>query len=302
MSLRVRRFGELVGASSVSNMAQKLGIQTRPLSVRNMIQTFGPPVQPTNLRISWLEGFVPQHPVDHPPNSTDVPIQLFTLEWDDPGKKTQRAATDWTVHLQFNGQAKDFNSGGGIDLDYNTIYSWQVLPRNEFGQGPSSPVFTFVTQAPPRPSPTPPSPTPGPPIPPNLVGISKLSLFNCQRDHHTVHIWVRDITGKGPWGQIQEIPTQYNASDQCPFDDNGILADSASVLTSNGEGGGFACTSGNIYQVSIVDPERPTCEGQNDPNIDNCVVEDQPLIFKFDNDGNELTLMLEDGRLAPAPL
>jgi hypothetical protein len=116
-----------------------------------------------------------------------------------------------------------------------------------------------------------------------------------------VFVWVRDVTGNGPWGRIQEIPTQFNESGQCPFDDNGILADSAAILTRNGEDGGFACTNGNIYQVSIVDPERPTCDGRNDPTIGNCVVEDQPSFFMFRVDGDEVTVMLENGRLSPVP-
>jgi hypothetical protein len=143
---------------------------------------------------------------------------------------------------------------------------------------------------------------PIPPPPPNLVGISKLSLFNCQIERHTVFVWAREVTPiLGPWGLIQSIPTQFNEGGQCPFDDNGILADSAAILTRNGEGGGFACTDGSVYQVSIVDPERPTCNGRNDPTIGNCVVEDQPSFFKFNRDGDELTVMLENGRLSPVP-
>jgi hypothetical protein len=184
-------------------------------------------------------------------------------------------------------------------LAFDTAYTWSVEPDNEFGVGPSSPTFMFKTvAAPPKPKPKPP-PIPVPP--PNLIGISKLSLFNCQIERHTVNVWVRDITGVGPWGQIQVIKSQFNANDQCPFDDNGILADSSAILTKSGEGGGFKCTSGNIYQVSIVDPDRPTCEVQNDPDIGNCVVEDRPSFFKFHNDGSELIVMLENGRLAPFP-
>jgi hypothetical protein len=153
-----------------------------------------------------------------------------------------------------------------------------------------------------QPQPPIPSPPPIPPPPPNLVGISKLSLFNCQIERHTVFVWVREVSPVlGPWGLIQSIPHQFNESGQCPFDDNGILADSAAILTTNGEGGGFACIDGGVYQVSIVDPERPTCNGRNDPTIGNCVVEDRPSFFKFNRAGDEITVMLEDGRLSPVP-
>jgi hypothetical protein len=295
MSLSVRDFGRLVGANKVSNMALKLGLNPVPrrLSVRQLILNFGLPLQPTNLRIR-IQGR------DFPPTSGNV-SRNSQLEWDDPGRGSQRAAIAGTIHLQFRGRAKDVIATSGVsvenilggDFDFNTAYSWQVVPQNEFGQGPSSPVFTFETEARPPPPPTP---------PPNLVGISKLSLFNCQIERHTVFVWVREVTPiVGPWGLVQTIPTQFNESGQCPFDDNGILADSVSILTRNGEGGGFVCTEGSVYQVSIVDPDRPTCDGRNDPTIGNCVVEDQPSFFKFNGTGDEITVMLEDGRLSPVP-
>jgi hypothetical protein len=304
MALSVRHFGELLGEDALSRMASKVGLQPRPLSARKMILEFGLPLQPTHLALSWLEGDFPKHPVKHAPNSKNVPVNAeggVTLEWEDSGKGSQRRATVWTRRFKVgNGQEQFWDTnvpGVGEPLDFETIYSWSVVPRNEFGEGPSSPVFTFQTEADKKPPPPPLPPAP----PPNLVGISKLSLFNCQIERHTVFVWVRDVTGNGPWGLIQNIPTQFNESGQCPFDDNGILADSVAILTRNGEEGGFACTSGNVYQVSIVDPERPTCDGRNDPTIGNCVVEDQPSFFKFNASGDEVTVMLENGRLSPVP-
>jgi hypothetical protein len=301
MALSVRRFGQLLGAMTAGGMAEKLGIPTRPLSVRDMISRFGLPLQ-QDLHLVWLDRLT--RTVVRPPDAIDVPVGNeggVSLKWSDPGKDSQRKATAWTISFRTgNGPAKisriDFPSTG-FPLAFDTAYTWSVVPDNEFGVGPSSPSFTFKTASPP-PNPNPP-PIPVPP--PNLIGISKLSLFNCQIERHTVFVWVRDITGRGPWGQIQVIKSQFNSNDQCPFDDNGILADSSAILTKSGEAGGFKCTSGNIYQVSIVDPDRPTCEGRNDPDIGNCVVEDQPSFFKFHSDGNELIVMLENGRLAPFP-
>jgi hypothetical protein len=36
--------------------------------------------------------------------------------------------------------------------------------------------------------------------------------------------------------------------------------------------------------------------------VGNCVVEDQPSFFKFDVGGDEVTVMLENGRLSPVPI
>jgi hypothetical protein len=304
MRLSVRHFAELVGRASLGDVAAKLGLKDRPLSTRDMIGRFGPPLAPI-LNLSWLVGGFPKHPVEHPPDSHDVPVNIeggVTLEWRDPGRGLQRTATRWEVHFKQGNEAEKIlgldSPSVGFDLRFSTVCSWSVVPENEFGIGASSPTFLFTTAR----DPSRPPPPPPPPPPQNLVGISKLSLFNCHNERHTIFVWVRDVTGNGPWGLIQIIPTQFNESGQCPFDENGILADSEAILTVKGEGGGFACTGGNIYQVSIVDPERPTCEGRNDPTIGNCVVEDQALFFKFDQSQKELTLMLEDGRLLPAPV
>jgi hypothetical protein len=165
MSLSVRDFAKLTGVKTVTEMATKLGLDpiTRPLSVRNLILSFGPPLEPTNLRITWLEGLFPQRPVDHPPDSSNVPLRGSSLQWDDPGKGSQRVATAWTLHLQFKGTAKDFAIPAlvpfSMDFDSDTFYSWKVIPANEFGLGPFSSSFTFHTEQATPPPPPPVKPT-----------------------------------------------------------------------------------------------------------------------------------------------
>jgi hypothetical protein len=172
MVLSLRHFGRLVGATKVSEMALKLGLDpVRPLTVRNFILTFGLPLEPTNLRIRWSEGSVP---VDHPPNSTNVPggpdILDAELAWDDRGNGSQRAATAWTLHLspsRFNDS--DLNAPRAMfDSDFDTSYSWRVTPANEFGHGPPSSTFTFHTAR----KPAPPPPTPPPRPPPPIISIT----------------------------------------------------------------------------------------------------------------------------------
>ena len=156
-----------LGANTVTGVAAKFGLQ-RPFSVRDMVNTYGSPLQPTNLRINWSGA-------DHPPNSTNVPIRagLVVFEWDDPGIGTVREAA-CILHFQFKGTSLDagrvksptqFQGNIGVNnIDYNTAYSWQLTPVNEFGQGPSSPAFTFVTEAEPAPPPPPPPPPPQHPV------------------------------------------------------------------------------------------------------------------------------------------
>ena len=305
-TISLLKLGRLLGSNTVLGMAKIFGVTPPPppISVRALVESFGLPLQPTDLKLFW-DFDVAGHIIFHPPDATGVPLDK-TIQFDfrDSAGTPARKATSFELDIkvaatgqEFGGSPFSFVRGfGTTGFQPNTAYSWNVLPLNDFGRGPRSPTVTFRTaEAPP--------PPPPPPPPPNLVGISKLSLFNCQIERHTVFVWVRDVTGNGPWGQVQTIPTQFNESDppQCPFDDNGILADSVAILTRSGEGGGFACTSGNIYQVSIVDPERPTCDGRNDPTIGNCVVEDQPSFFRFDRSGDEITVMLENGRLSPVP-
>jgi hypothetical protein len=169
MSVSVRDFGRLLGAETVTAMAAKVGVDptVRPVSVRTLILSFGLPLQPANLRISWLKGSFPQHPVDHPPDSREVPVRGSSLQWNDPGRESQRKATAWNLHLQFEGTAKDFAISAlvpfSMDFDSDTFYSWSVIPANEFGQGPSSTTFTFHTES---------STPPQPPVPPAKPTIS----------------------------------------------------------------------------------------------------------------------------------
>jgi hypothetical protein len=295
-SISLVQVARLLGTNSVLGMAQKCGLTPPPppISVRNLISLAEHPI-------------LPLPPVDlRPQNGTIGVSNKPNLFFRDPGQGTRAAASGFDFNVTQNnvliGSAGSAQTASplppaGITWPFplpQGEVTLHVRGSNSAGQSPfSTSTFTVGTTQPPPPPPTPPS---------NLVGISKLSLFNCQIDRHTVFIWVRDVLPiVGPWGLIQTIPTQYNESGQCPYDENGILADSASILTSNGEGGGFVCTDGNVYQVSIVDPERPTCDGRNDPDIGNCVVEDQPSFFKFNSGGDEMTVMLQDGRLSPVP-
>ena len=294
------QYARLLGSNTVIGMAERVGLKPPPppISVRNLIDLAG--------RI-----ILPFAPVDLQPQNGARGIRNDpSLFFRDSGAGTRAAAAQFEFSVTQNNvlvdptkRLTDLATTSNPLPPFGIKWFFPLPPGevtltvraiNKAGKGPKSSSIFSVTSSP-VPQPPPPSPPPG------LVGISKLSMFNCQGERHTVFVWVRDATGNGPWKPIQRIPTQFNEAGQCPFDDNGNPADSVAILTRKGEGGGVACISGNIYQVSIVDPERPTCGGQNDPNIINCVVEDRPSFFRFDNSGDEVTVMLENGRLSPVP-
>jgi hypothetical protein len=305
MSISIRRFGQSIGATTVSGMAQALGLVSRPLSVRDMIQRFGTPLQPMNLTLGWV---VHSRLVKHSPSSSNVPVNIdggISLGWDDPGKDSQRAATSWALHFRKgNGQEQIFtivrSPGFGTSVDFDFSYSWSVVPTNEFGVGVSSTVFSFKAQSSPAPQPT---PTPIPPTPtPTRKALSKLSYFNCRQDQHTLFIWVRDLSAPGtPFGLVATMPTQTNSSGACPFDDDGHAVDSVVILDRLGAERGLRFEDKHFYQIAIVDPELQTCGGRNDPEQDNCLLQDQPFIVQADLNGDELTLMIA-ATIAPVPL
>jgi hypothetical protein len=169
MLLSLRDFGQLLGSTSVNDMAQKLKLE-RPLSVRDML-TLGIPLQPINLKIEWNQS---GQLVSDYPNSNNVPAGLafVALTCDDQGKGSQRAATSWEYHLQSRGTEKVFSGSPAVfviptsELAYSTAYTWRVVPLNEFGAGPSSPSFTFQTKA--QAVPSPPHP---PPLKPPTISV-----------------------------------------------------------------------------------------------------------------------------------
>ena len=146
MASSVRRFCQLVGPTSVARVAQKLGATSRPLSIGELIRAFGLPLRPENLHLAWMEGSFPKHSVDHPADSVSVPVNSeggVTLNWEDPGAGSQRAATFFNLSVrQGNGPTKTqgFETTSiGEPLDFLTAYTWSVAARNSFGDGPSSP-------------------------------------------------------------------------------------------------------------------------------------------------------------------
>src|SRR5215831_2758367 len=131
MTGSVRHFAQLVGQSTLGDMAMKLGV-SRPISVRDIFKRFGVPLQ-QDLSLVWAEGNFPKHPVNHLPNDNNVPVDIeggVTLSWKDSGKDSQRAATTWLLHFKVgNGSDQIFRlsfPGFSVPLDFDTVYEWSV--------------------------------------------------------------------------------------------------------------------------------------------------------------------------------
>ena len=149
---------------------------------------------------------------EHPPDSHSVPPKIkggIDLDVTDPGKGSQRRATSWVYHFRKGNEPErvfEVNFAGGVgmgELDFDTEYSWSVVPANEFGLGPAAST-SFHTDK--QPSPPPPPP---PPPPPTLdVSRSKLSLFNCV--HDAIFIWLREAASAsgipGQWTTYAAAP------------------------------------------------------------------------------------------------
>jgi hypothetical protein len=296
--ISLRQYVPFLGSNTVTGMAKKVGLPLPPptISLRNLLKLAERiilPLAPVDLQPQNGASSVPNNPYYFFRDpAAGTPAAAFEFEWE--------VIHDYSVvgppDAQLAVTSAPLTPPGikwGWPLPYGDI-TLRVAGKNTAGMGPyATSTFTVFTPPPPQPAPTPPR---------NLVGISKLSLYNCQIERHDIYVWVRSVAPiVGPWGLNQSIPNQYNKSDQCPYGEDGLLADSVSILTRNGEGGGFPCIDNNIYQVSIIDLSRPACDGMNDPDNNNCVVESTPTFFKFSRAGAELTVMLEDGRLSPFP-
>jgi hypothetical protein len=162
-SLSLRRFGQLLGSNTVIGMAQKVGVTPPPprISVRELIRSFGLPLQPTHLKVSSDPNFAGQ----------------FVFEWTDPAQSPVRKAASYSLKITVGTTGQSFFAAGFVPVAISpasfkatfeaggfkpdTSYSWNVLPFNEFGEGPSSPLLTFHTP-----------PTPGPPLVKPSISVS----------------------------------------------------------------------------------------------------------------------------------
>ena len=141
--ISLRPFAQILGSNTVSGMAQKAGLKwppPPPVSIRNLANLTGKPLQPTNLRAE---------PVGNP-------MDGWYLTWDDPAS-TSGIAFDPRTEIGVNFTITNLITGKGVTPYFDSIFNWtnyehdtpyslQVTPYNQFGQGPISAVYTFRTE------------------------------------------------------------------------------------------------------------------------------------------------------------
>ncbi len=168
-SVGLIQFASAAGMKSITGLAKTAGVgpPPPPISVRALIRLLGLPLEPTQLGLFWDNNAAGEI-IYRPADDQSVPLKNVQFTWSDPGAPV-RKATIWQIAIQDESTGQSFAStvvttlGGFGDSGFkaDTAYSWSVVPSNGFGQGPSSPVFTFRTAPVPVPPPKPPSITVG---------------------------------------------------------------------------------------------------------------------------------------------
>jgi hypothetical protein len=173
----IRQVAKRLGSHSVIGIAQKIGVSSPPprISVRALVglaKASLVPVQPVDLKLSW-DLDVAGRIILRPPDSQNVRSDLtINFQWHDPGDAVRKATSfDLTIKIEATGEKLPIGTGPGGALEGasvgglfkpSTRYTWNVVPFNDFGLGPSSSSFTFETvPTPVPPQPQPPHPTTG---------------------------------------------------------------------------------------------------------------------------------------------
>jgi hypothetical protein len=162
-SISLIKFGRLVGSNTALGMARTLGVTSPPpISVRALVESFGLPLQPTDLKLFWDLNSAGQV-IFRPPDVTGVPLdKTIQFDWRDSADAPARKAKSFLLDIKVAATGQEFVAPGGLSCPFssfgpglgttgfkpNTRYSWNVTALNDFGTGQSSETFTFQTVGP----------------------------------------------------------------------------------------------------------------------------------------------------------
>jgi hypothetical protein len=127
---------------------------------------------------------------------------------------------------------------------------------------------------------------------PDAQGFSKVDIYNCNVNtdsdgqHRPVTIYFRDLNvAQSVYSRVGVLDAQYNAMGRCPYNDDDNLAD---PLTVNLTPYGYNNT--HTIEITVVDRGQLTCEGTDDPSLDNCV--HQRTYYLAHQDGDSVTYIV----------
>lgn len=191
-----------------------------------------PPAAPTNLRI------------------TEVGEDFISIAWDDNADNEDGFEVRWTGRRPFS--QHDDDSRNLNDPNRETFTLTGLFPEYEycirvraFNVGGDSSYSNEECETIPE------SPQPEP-----TQGVSEVLIFNCHTERRSVNIWRRDVTAGSFWEELDPLPSQWS--------DTGCPAGGASPFE-------VSLPEEHTYIIIAVDPDRPGCEGRNDPTVKNCI-------------------------------
>ncbi len=108
-------------------------------------------------------------------------------------------------------------------------------------------------------------------------GYSKIGVYNCESQRHTLKIWSRDITSGLGFEQRGSLDTHWVGS-SCPGNASPFV---------------FELTDGHSYEVVVVDPLATPCGGRNDPQYGGCQKSVFSVPFRGDANGSTFTFTVQ---------
>ena len=194
-----------------------------------------------------------------PQDNSVVEVRNTVFEWRDPGINTIARAVSYRLRIAQSG-GSDINISGitstswtsNVLLDYDANYTCFVYATNSSGlETETNPGRVFKTV--PRPTGGGGGGTGGggggtdP-------GVKEIHIFNCNVNNNSIHVWLRDRQS-GNWDNKGQLEPQY---------ENGVCPVSSSQPIK------LTLEDNHVYDLVCVDTELSTCNGRNDPELENC--------------------------------
>jgi hypothetical protein len=195
----------------------------------------------------------PFHPPKALPPDSPTSVNAFagdstaTVAWAAPAFDGGSAVTTYLLECYLSTsnawQSETKVAGSASQGDVNGLkngrtYYFKVIAQNSVGNSSPSAASNSVT-----------------PQMPMKQGIGSVAFYNCNDSKRSMTIWVNDLTAGTGWQEDATMPSQW---------DNGTCPAQGETPTE------VTLATGHQYLIAAVDPDDPSCGGQDDPTIVNC--------------------------------